>query len=240
MPETLKLKLQTIAPDQAQKHIPVNEALHRLDALVQLAVLDRDLTVPPAAPSEGDRYIPASGASGVWLGWDFNIALFADGVWTKIVPRQGWLCFVADEGLLLVHSGTAWRETAAVGATIASESPNGARNVLAVAETLVSGLSGAFADTVISIPNRAIVFCVSTRTVTAITGAASYDCGLAGERSKFGGSLSIAAGSNNAGVIGPTAFYADTPVRLSANGGNFTGGAVRVAIHYILPRVPQT
>ena len=92
----------------------------------------------------------------------------------------------------------------------------------------------------ISIPNRAIVFCVSTRTVTAITGAASYDCGLAGERSKFGGSLSIAAGSNNAGVIGPTAFYADTPVRLSANGGNFTGGAVRVAIHYILPRVPQT
>jgi hypothetical protein len=90
------------------------------------------------------------------------------------------------------------------------------------------------------IPDRAIVLGVSTRTVTAITGAASYDCGIAGEPAKFGGSLGIAAGSTNSGVIGPQAFYAPTPVRLTANGGGFTGGAVRVAVHYLMTRGPQS
>ena len=88
------------------------------------------------------------------------------------------------------------------------------------------------------IPNRAIVLGVSTRTVTAITGATSYDCGIAGEPTKFGGSLGVAEGSTNAGVIGPQAFYADTPIRLTANGGDFTGGAVRIAIHYATVGVP--
>ncbi|WP_328586278.1 hypothetical protein [Roseibium suaedae] len=40
-------------------------------------------------------------------------------------------------------------------------------------------------------------------------------------------------------MIGPTAFYSDTPVRVTANGGSFTGGTVRVAVHCMLPVVPQ-
>ena len=35
------------------------------------------------------------------------------------------------------------------------------------------------------------------------------------------------------GVIGPQAFYADTPIVLTARGGSFTGGSVRIAIHYL-------
>jgi hypothetical protein len=41
---------------------------------VQLAVLDRHLTAPPASPADGDRYIVASGAAGAWAGWDLNVA----------------------------------------------------------------------------------------------------------------------------------------------------------------------
>ena len=40
------------------------------------------------------------------------------------------------------------------------------------------------------------------------------------------------------GVIGPQAFYADTPIRLTARGGNFTGGAVRIAIHLLIVELP--
>jgi hypothetical protein len=86
------------------------------------------------------------------------------------------------------------------------------------------------------IPDHAIVLGVSTRTVTAITGATSYDCGIAGETAKFGGSLGVAAGSTNSGVIGPQAFYNLTPIRLTANGGAYGGGAVRVAVHYLMTR----
>ena len=48
---------------QAQKHVTHNEALRILDTLVQLAVLDRDLTAPPGSPAEGERWIvKATGA----------------------------------------------------------------------------------------------------------------------------------------------------------------------------------
>lgn len=233
MADTSNLILPLIAPSQAQKHVPVNEALRKLDAIVQLAVNDRDLTVAPGSPADGDRYMPAAGATGAWAGWDLNIALFTDGAWLQLVPREGWLCFVADEARLLVRRGATWIEVSAV------ETPSGARSSMAIAEELVA-VAGASIDTTIVIPDRAIVFCVSTRTVAVISGAASYDCGIAGELSKFGGSLGVGAGSTNAGVIGPTAFYAPTPIRLTANGGNFAGGTVRVAIHYFLPGVPQS
>lgn len=126
------------------------------------------------------------------------------------------------------------------GNAIVSQSASEARNGFFCVEEELSGLSGATVDSTILIPSRAIVFCVSTRTTTAVTGAVSFDCGISGEPLKFGGSIGIGAGATNAGVIGPTAFYSNTPIRLSANGGAFTGGAVRVALHYFLPQVPQS
>ena len=116
----------------------------------------------------------------------------------------------------------------------------GSATDMVVAEELLSGLSGTSVTSTIAIPNRAIVLGVSTRTVTAITGATSYDCGISGQTSKFGGSLGVSAGSTNVGVIGPQAFYAATPIILTAQGGNFTGGAVRLSIHYLLPIAPQS
>ena len=61
---TTHLLLPYILAAQAQKHVTHNEALRILDGLVQLSVLDRDLTSPPGSPADGDRYIVASGATG--------------------------------------------------------------------------------------------------------------------------------------------------------------------------------
>jgi hypothetical protein len=108
MADTTHLQLPLMAAAQAQKHVTHNEAILRLDAIVQLAVIDRDLTAPPANPGDGDRYIVASGGSGAWAAWDWNIAWFVDGVWTKLEPREGWRLWVEDEDLLLVWDGAAW------------------------------------------------------------------------------------------------------------------------------------
>jgi len=124
--------------------------------------------------------------------------------------------------------------------TTLAKSPSGAVIGAHVVEELLSGLSGASVISTITIPDRAIVLAVSTRTVTAITGATSFDCGIAGTPNKFGGALGIAAGSTNVGVIGPQAFYAATPIVLTANGGSFIGGAVRIAIQYLLPGAPTS
>ena len=53
---------------QAQKHVTRNEALRILYGLVQLSVLDRDLTAPPGPPADVDRYIVGSGTTGDWAG----------------------------------------------------------------------------------------------------------------------------------------------------------------------------
>jgi hypothetical protein len=41
-------------------------------------------------------------------------------------------------------------------------------------------------------------------------------------------------------VIGPTAFYADTRVRVTANGGNLTGGKVRLIVYFLEMSVPSS
>lgn len=119
-----------------------------------------------------------------------------------------------------------------------SRSPLGFWTGMETREQVLTGLSGATVDTSIVIPDRAICLGVSTVVQTAITGATSFGCGIAGQATKFGGLLGISAGASNRGVIGPEAFYADTPVRLTADGGNFTGGAVRLAIHLLTVGVP--
>jgi hypothetical protein len=59
MADTFFNQLPLIASNQAQKHITHNEALVKVDALIQLAVISQTLTSPPGSPAEGDRYIIA-------------------------------------------------------------------------------------------------------------------------------------------------------------------------------------
>jgi hypothetical protein len=105
---TTHLLLPYILASQAQKHVTHNEALRLLDAMVQLSVLDRTRTTPPASPADGDRHIVASGATGLWAGWDLNVAFWVDGVWMRLVPRPGWLAWIAAEQAFVVWNGTAW------------------------------------------------------------------------------------------------------------------------------------
>ncbi|MCJ2046780.1 DUF2793 domain-containing protein [Methylobacterium sp. J-078] len=115
---TPRLALPLIAAGQAQKHVTHNEALAELDALVHLACLDKDRASPPPSPTEGDRYLVlASEPTGAWAGLSGQVVRFQDGVWIGAVPRAGWLAWIADEGLVYVHSGSAW---IALGSTIAA------------------------------------------------------------------------------------------------------------------------
>lgn len=109
MPDTTSvLSLPLIQAAQAQKHVPHNEALRVLDAIVQLSVADRTLTTPPGSPSEGDRHLVASGAIGAWAGQTGRIAVYEAGLWAFYQPQPGWRAWVEAENALIVWSGAAW------------------------------------------------------------------------------------------------------------------------------------
>lgn len=182
-------------------------------------------TAPPPSPADGACWFVPAGAAGAFSGHALSIAVAAGGAFRFEPVAAGALAFIRDEWRLALYDGGAWVSP------LAARPTRSAIEAAVLEEDLV--LSGPAADTAVAIPARAIVLAVSTRTLSEVTGAGSYDCGVAGEAAKFGGLLGIARGASNSGVIGPTAFYAPTPVRLTANGGVFTGGRVRVSIHVL-------
>lgn len=111
MPEvSANLSLPYLMPSQAQKHVTHNEALALLDAVVQLAVVSRDLTVPPASPDTGARYIAGDGATGAWAGRDGFLAVAQEGGgWLFVAPQAGWQARDLGAGEDLLWDGSAWQ-----------------------------------------------------------------------------------------------------------------------------------
>jgi hypothetical protein len=106
---TSNLVMPYILPTQAQKHVSHNEALQRLDVLVQAVVRGRGLAVPPAAPVEGESHIVAAGASELWTGQTDKIAAFYGNGWDFITPKPGWQVFVDDEDQMVVFTPSGWQ-----------------------------------------------------------------------------------------------------------------------------------
>ncbi|GAB5459466.1 MAG: hypothetical protein Hens3KO_24960 [Henriciella sp.] len=103
------LNLPYVLPNQAQKHVTVNEWLERLDTLVQLSVLAADQSEAPGAPENGDRYIVPVGATGAFAGQDGHIAQFELTVWQFIPPQEGWRAWDRGSNTLLVFHAGAWQ-----------------------------------------------------------------------------------------------------------------------------------
>ncbi len=82
--------------------------LKKIDALLSLALIDRDLATPPGSPANGDRYLVAAGGTGDWSGQDGDIAVRVAGAWEFYTPTAGQLAYVLDEALLLAFNGSAW------------------------------------------------------------------------------------------------------------------------------------
>ncbi|MBM6592366.1 DUF2793 domain-containing protein [Microvirga pudoricolor] len=110
MTNTPHLDLPLLAAAQAQKHVTHNEALATLDALVHLAVIERNRAAPPAAPAEGARYLVGGEATGAFAGHPGEVAFFDLGIWRFLVPRAGWHAYVEAEDCVIVFDGADWQD----------------------------------------------------------------------------------------------------------------------------------
>lgn len=113
--ETTNLQLPYILSSQAQKHITHNEALQRLDAIVQL-VIQSALNAPPSSPEEGECYAILTSPTDGWSGKAGKLAFWQDGAWLFLTPRRGWVGWFVAESRQKIWTGSEWDNLTAASA----------------------------------------------------------------------------------------------------------------------------
>ena len=100
---------------------------------------------------------------------------------------------------------------------------------------------GSSEETDVLVPAQASVWGVTGRVLQPITGTLTdWSLGVVAEPSRYGTGLGLGAGSWLRGITGqPVTYYAATRLQLTANGGDFTGGEVRLAIHMMRFELPD-
>lgn len=109
MASTKRLGLPLIDQGQAMKHVTHNEALAKLDGIVQLSALAMANAAPPA-PVEDAVYLVGPAPTGVFAGHQKAVAVFQNGGFTFAEPRVGWRCYVQSTKRLMVFDGADWVE----------------------------------------------------------------------------------------------------------------------------------
>lgn len=105
---TPRLSLPLLQPGQAQKEMVHNEALARLDAAVQGAIVAAGANTPPPDAVPGDCWIIGGTPEGAWSGRTGQIATWTAGGWRFLEPREGMRFWVAADGAFALFSQGEW------------------------------------------------------------------------------------------------------------------------------------
>lgn len=233
MTDTPELALPLLAPAQAQKHVTVNEALVRLDGLAQLRLQSVTETTPPAA-LDGFAYGVPSGAVNAWAGQEGAVAIASGGGWVFVPAQRGWRAVVLDAGSLAIFDGSGWR----IGAQTLTL--GGASVALTSAEFDVTLTAGASVTTPVLFPARAIAYGITGRVISGVTGTATtWDIGVAGDLQRYGAGLGTSLNSWVSGPGAPQVYWSPTALEITAQGGNFAGGTIRLIAHYAELSLPD-
>lgn len=112
---TTKLGLPYLLPNQAQKHVTLNESLRSLDCLVMASVEAIGAMTPPNAPVEGEAWITGDAPTGAWSDHPQKLAAYRDGAWFFYPPHAGWRVWDLGDAAFKVFDGADW---AAIGADV--------------------------------------------------------------------------------------------------------------------------
>ncbi|OSP54334.1 DUF2793 domain-containing protein [Pseudoruegeria sp. SK021] len=235
MTKTENLNLPLVQASQAQKHVTVNEAFALLDGLCQMTLESLSISQPPITAIDGQAWGVPVGASAEWATEQGKLAVFCNGGWLFVSPQAGWRGWVKDMSQPVLHDGSTW-----VAAGVAL-SPNGAATLIDVIEFDLDLTPGTNVTSAAIIPASSVVFGVTGRVLQAISGSlTSWRLGVASSSNRYGSGLGIAEGSTAMGLTGqPLAYYVDTALSLEAEGGAFTSGQIRLAVHLLRLGIPR-
>lgn len=248
MSKTKRLNLPLINSGQAQKEITHNEALSLLDALVSPVVQEVGVNAPPLNTQDGELYIIGGQPEGKFTKHAGKIAAKLGSSWRFIEPIKWQEVTLDSDGSKQRFDGKEWAPLNTT--TSAAVQPSSAANNILInkdtgeylkVEHLEEdvALQGNYTDTQIKILHHSIVIAVSIRVLEAISGASSFSVGVEGAATRYGSNLGTSKDTTNLGLTDhPLTYWHDTPIRLTANNGAFTGGKMRVTIQLLRPHGP--
>ena len=110
-----------------------------------------------------------------------------------------------------------------------------------LAEGEVTVTAGTTMDTGIQIPAHSLVIGATARVSETLTGTlVGWQLGTPGAENRFGQGLGIAAGSWARGMLGqPMTYWQAENLMLTAEGGEFAGGRVKIAVQWLTLRLPD-
>lgn len=101
------LSVTHVEQNQSQKEVTINEAINKIDSVLNTGAIDRALNTPPVSPIAGDLYIIGDTPSGDWADKENQIGYY-DAGWKFIVPNEGMTLWVNDEDRHYIWNGTTW------------------------------------------------------------------------------------------------------------------------------------
>lgn len=107
-----RLALPFLLPSQAQKHVTHNEALARLDMLVQARALATAAVAPPPGPEAGALYALGAAPEGDWAGHAGELALWDGTGWSFAEAPEGMRLWDSAAQRLVIRVGGGWRPAA--------------------------------------------------------------------------------------------------------------------------------
>ena len=237
MAKTAQLDLPLVMPAQAQKHVTVNEALARLDAVAQLRVVSSTVQEPPAVASDGTSYLvpPVPPVHG-WEGRATSRS-GATAAGSSSCRRPAGGPGTRAEAGIASSTGTDWVADALV------VSPDGAGYRWRVVEFDHAIAPGATNLTATVVPVQAQVLGVTGRVVASLTGPGltGWRIGVAGSDDRYGSGLGLAAElvSGRPERFAGDLLFADAAPALSRRRNPWQAGSVRLAIHFLELEPPR-
>ncbi|PCJ23196.1 MAG: hypothetical protein COA94_08480 [Rickettsiales bacterium] len=260
MNHTPRLNLPLIHSGQAQKEITHNEALSMLDVLINPVVQDIGIIHPPDA-QEGQIFIVGTEAQEEFKEHQNKLAQRIGQGWRFVTPSK-WLEATLDsDGSKHRFNGEYWApsshdirdspqaisteidqaelkhpkvEPQLQGDMLINKDTGEYLRVGHLAEELEP--QGTHIDTNIQIPRHSIVIAITMRVTEELSGISNFSIGVADDVERYGQNLNADTDTTNIGLTNhPLAYWTDTPIRITANDGSFTGGKINLTIQYLQP-----
>lgn len=236
MTKTHNLGLPLVAPAQAQKHVTVNEALARLDALVNARVISSGLSTPPLVADDGACYIVPADASGQWNFPVNHIVVRSNGGWVNVEPKLGWSVWNEELSCRMTFNGRIWISDAV------AVSSRGAATISRILEFEHFFYPGIINYTLSLIPAGSQVLSVNGTVATEVVGnnISSLRIGVDNFEDRYGDNIGLTAGSYFYGLTGyPVSYYEDTPILITTNGDYIMEGSIIISIHLNIFKRPN-